>query len=88
MGETSVHAYITEDKMPMSSINSPSSPVSSNTSSNGLVTDEITMGEVNTVFDEEEVNYDATFWKWEREKLLTFNKSSTDYSIMYIYSVK
>ncbi|XP_066018881.1 two pore channel protein 1 isoform X2 [Pocillopora verrucosa] len=61
MGETSVHAYITEDKMPMSSTNSPSSPVSSNTSSNGLVTDEITMGEVNTVFDEEEVNYDATF---------------------------
>ena len=88
MGETSVHAYITEDEMPISSTNSPSSPVSSNTSSNGLVTDEITMGEVNTVFDEEEVNYDATFWKWEREKLLTFNKSSTDYSIMYIYSVK
>ena len=56
-----MHAYITEDKMPMSSTNSLSSPVSSNTSSNGLVTDEITMGEVNTVFDEEEVNYDATF---------------------------
>ena len=52
MEEPLAHAHITEDTMAMSPTNSPSSPVPANTLSNGLVTDEVTMGEVNTEFDE------------------------------------
>ena len=52
IGEPSAHAHITEDTMAMSPTNSPSSSVPANTSSNGLVTDEVTMGEVNIALDE------------------------------------
>ena len=52
MGEPLAHAHITEGTMAMSPTNSPSSPVPANTSSNGPVTDEVTMGEVNIALDE------------------------------------
>ena len=52
MEEPLAHAHITEDTMAMSPTNSPSSSVPANTLSNGLVTDEVTMGEVNTESDE------------------------------------
>ena len=52
IGEPSAHAHVTEDTMAMSPTNSPSSPVPANTLSNGLVTDEVTMGEVNIALDE------------------------------------
>ena len=52
MEEPLAHAHITEDTMAMSPTNSPSLPVPANTLSNDLVTDEVTMGEVNTESDE------------------------------------
>lgn len=49
-GETSARASMIEDTRRMPPTNSPSPPVSS--SGNGVVTDEITLGNINTALDE------------------------------------